>query len=108
MELKISARQIIRNILVYLYIIFFYSYIIYNFSFYVRITNKLEGWAMLVGETLLYIIVFIIVNHVIVKRVLSTKTLIIIEVLLILTVVTLIGSDLMYDECMHLKYLQSL
>lgn len=63
---------------------------------------------MLVGETLLYIIVFIIVNHVIVKRVLSTKTLIIIEVLLILTVVTLIGSDLMYDECMHLKYLQSL
>lgn len=106
--METGIRQIIRNILVYLYIIFFYSYIIYNFSFHVRLTNKLEGWAILVGETLLYIIVFIIVNHVLVKRVLSTKALIIIDVLLILTVLTLIGSDLMCDEYIHLKYLQSL
>lgn len=106
--MKSKFRRIIITILAYLYLIFGYSYIVYNFSFHVRITNKLEGWAVLVGETLLYIIVFVIINHILINRIIPKRLLIIIEVLLGITILTLIWSDFMYDEYLHFKYIQEL
>lgn len=104
--MKNKVKKIITTVLAYLYVILGYFYIVWNFSYHVRITNKPEGWIYLLAQTLFYIIIFAIVNHLLIKRILSNKLLIIIEALLLVSIFTLIISDFMYEEYLHLKYLQ--
>lgn len=46
-------------------------------------------------------------KHILIRRVISNKLLIIIEVLLIVSMLTLIISDVRYEEYLHYKYLLS-
>lgn len=96
--MKGNIRKIIITIIAYLYLIIGYVYIVYNFSYLVRIANKPMGWAMVVGQTLLYIIAYVIINFVIIKRILNKKLLIVVGVLLVVTILALFFSDIQYEQ----------
>lgn len=93
-------------LLAYAYIFFVYSYIIYYISYTVRITNKGMGWFSMVFNALLCYIAYAAINHLLIRKLISNKLLIIIEALLFVAMLTLIISDLMYDAYQDLKYLQ--
>lgn len=103
-----KSQNYIKYLLSYLYIFIGYCYIIYYISFHIRITNKLEGWAYMIAISLMYFVGYTLINHLLIKKILSTKLLIIIEVLLFVSMFTLIISDFMYEEYIHLKYLQGI
>lgn len=90
----------------YLYIFISFSYIIYYISYTIRITNKPEGWALMLFNALMYFIVYTTINHTIIRRIISNKLLIIIEALLFVAMLTLVISDWKYEDYLHLKYLQ--
>lgn len=50
---------------------------------------------------------YLIINHLFISKVLSHKSLIIIEALLFASMLTLIISDFRYDEYLHIKYMQN-
>lgn len=104
--MKKKTQNYIKYLLSFLYIFIGYCYIIYYISYHIRIVNKLEGWAYMIAIALLYFIGYSIINHLLIKRILSNKLLVIIEVLLFVSMFTLIISDFMYEEYRHLKYLQ--
>lgn len=101
-----KPHNYIIYLLSYLYIFIGYSYIIYYVSYNIRITNKLEGWAYMIAVALMYFIGYSVINHLLIKKILSNKLLIIIEVLLFVSMFTLVISDFMYEEYLHFKYLQ--
>ena len=105
--MKKNVQQIIKYIFSYLYLILGYSFIIYFLSYNIRIANKLEGWAVLIVLVLMCLIVYLIINHLLIKKVLSNKLLINIEILLIVSIITLIISDFRYEEYLHIKYIRS-
>ena len=76
-------------------------------SYYVCIANKPLGWACMIAIALTYFIVYTVINHILIRKVISNKLLIIIEVLLIVSMLTLIISDVRYEEYLHFKYIQS-
>lgn len=76
-------------------------------SNYVCIANKPLGWACMIAIALTYYIVYTVINHILIRKVISNKLLIIIEVLLIFSMLTLIISDVRYEEYLHYKYLLS-
>lgn len=89
-----------------LYLLVSYSLIIYYLSYTIRIANKLEGWVFMLFNTLLCFIAYIAINHIFIKKIISSKLLIFIEVLLFVAILTLIISDWMYEDYLHLRYLQ--
>lgn len=104
--MKKDLRKYIYFIITFIYLMLVYSYIVYNFSLYVRITNKPLGWFLLIAQTLMYIIIFAIINHIFIKKILSWKLLIIIELSLLITIITLILSDHGYEVYLENKYIQ--
>lgn len=89
-----------------MYLILGYSYIVYYISYTIRITNKLEGWAVMIGIVLLYFLAYMGINHILIRRILSNKLLIIIDVLLFVTLLTIVISDWEYEAYLHIKYQQ--
>lgn len=82
----------------YLFLLVPYMAIIFYFSFWVRITNKFLGWATLLIEILCYYAIYIVINHVIIRKFVPNKTIVIIETLLFLTVCTMCCSDVKYEN----------
>lgn len=101
-----KPHNYIIYILSYLYIFIGYSYIIYYISYHVRITNKPEGWAYMIAIALIYFIIYSVINHIFISKILSHKLLIIIEALLFVSMFTLIISDFRYEVYLHFKYIQ--
>lgn len=58
------------------------------------------------ATALLCFIVYIALNHIFIRKTISNKTLIIIEVSLFVAIITLLVSDWRYEAYLHLKYLQ--
>lgn len=104
--MKMKTRNLIIHVLSYLYIFIGYSYIIYYISYTIRIANKPLGWAFMIAFAIAYFIVYAIINHLFISKILSHKLLIIIEALLFVSLFTLIISDIRYEEYLHLKYIQ--
>lgn len=104
---KKKRDQYLLYVLAYTYIFIGFSGIIYYISYTIRITNKLEGWAVMLFNALLYFIAYAIINHLItIKTISSHKLLITIEALLFVAMLTLVISDWKYESYQHLKYLQ--
>lgn len=101
-----KPHKYIFYLLSYMYVFIGFSYIIYDLSYSIRIANKPEGWAVLMFCVLLSFIVYTAINHIFISRILSHKLLLIIEVLLFVSMVTLIISDVRYEEYCSLQYLQ--
>lgn len=104
--MKKNIRQNIKYIFAYLYLILGYLYFIYVISYTIRITNKPEGWAALLFFVLLCFIVYTAINHIFIRRIISNKLLIFIEVLLFFSMFTLVISDVMYEQYVHFRYIQ--
>lgn len=102
-----KLRNYIIYLLSYLYIAIGYSYIIFFISYYVRIANKPLDWACMIAIALIYFIVYTVINHILIRKVIANKLLILIEVLLLVSMLTLIISDFGYEEYLHYKYLLS-
>ena len=96
--MKKKPNNIIIYLLSYLYIFIGYSYIIYYISYNIRIANKSEGWACIIAIALMCFIAYLVVNHLLMSKILSHKLLIITEALLFVSMLTLIISDLRYEE----------
>lgn len=104
--MKKNMRQIIKYFCTYLYLILGYSFFIFYLSYRIRITNKLEGWLVLLIFLLLCFIVYTAINHIVIKRVISNKMLIVIEAMLFLSMFILVISDFRYEEFRHLQYIE--
>lgn len=101
-----KAQRYTKYLLSMMYLILGYSYIVYYISYTIRITNKLEGWAVMIGIVLLYFLAYMGINHILIRRILSNKLLIIIDVLLFVTLLTIVISDWEYEAYLHIKYQQ--
>lgn len=106
--MKRNYVQKIKYVLATLYLLFGYTHIIYYISYTVRITNKAEGWLYMIAVALFRYIVYVIINHVIIKRIVRHKVILLIEVLLFIAMLTLLISDLMYDHYIEIRYLKSI
>ena len=106
-NIKLKNFGYLSYILSYLYIFTGFACIIYYISYNIRITNKLEGWAVMLLIALLCFIAYTAINHIIISKIIPNKLLIIIETLLFVAMLTLIVSDWNYEYYLHLKYLQS-
>lgn len=104
--MKENVRKIIGIIIAYIYLLVGYSYIIYYVSYTIRITCKPLGWAMMLAIALMFFIAYVIINHILLRRILSKKLLVIVEVALLVSILTLVWSDISYEHCQHLMYLK--
>lgn len=98
--------QIIKYIITYLYLFLGYSFIIYYLFFNVRIAENLEEWLAMMLFVLLFFIMYTAINHIFTRRVIAQKLLITIEALLLVSIFTLIISDLRYEQYQHNMYLK--
>ena len=80
----------------YLYLFLGYACILYEFSYYVRTTSKPIGWMILNLETLALYLIYVAINDIIVKKVISTKILHVAEALLFISWVSVLWSDIMF------------
>ncbi len=105
-NVKKRRNKSILTILSYLYLFVGYSYIIYYISYYIRIANKPEGWVFMLFYALLCFGVYVVINHIFIRKIVPNKILIIIEVLLFVAMLILVISDLRYEVYRHLEYIQ--
>ncbi len=96
----------LRKLLSYLYIFTGFLCIIYYISYNIRITNKPEGWAIMLFNAVLCFIAYIAINHVFIRRIISNKFLIVIEALLFSAMLTLVISDVRYEVYLDQEYLR--
>ncbi|RLT75348.1 hypothetical protein D7V95_14290 [bacterium J10(2018)] len=96
----------LRKLLSYLYIFTGFLCIIYYISYNIRITNKPEGWAIMLFNAVLCFIAYIAINHVFIRRIISNKFLIVIEALLFSAMLTLVISDVRYEAYLDQEYLR--
>lgn len=105
-RLKKHRYKILKNILAYLYLFLTYTAIVYYFSFSIRIAIKPLSWFFLVLQMLGYFLLYVLLNHLFIRKVVSHKIMLIIEALLFIAIFTLIISDLRYEEYQHLQFLK--
>ncbi len=96
----------LRKLLSYLYIFTGFLCIIYYISYNIRITNKPEGWAIMLFNAVLCFIAYLAINHVFIRRIISNKFLIVIEALLFSAMLTLVISDVRYEAYLDQEYLR--
>lgn len=80
----------------YIYLLCVFAAIIYNFAYAIRIVAKPLGMIVLISQSIGYEIVYVIINHLFIKKVVSNKILIAIEVLLFIALCTVWWADIMY------------
>ncbi len=104
LNMKEKKHKRLLYVLSYLYIFFGFSYIINYISYHIRITNKPLGWVVLLFDTLVYFAVYIAINHILIRKVISSKLLLMIEALLFVAMLTLVISDLEYEIYLNYRY----
>ena len=82
----------------YAYLFISYIAITYNFSYKIRTAAKPLGDFILILDTSIYLIVYMAINHIVIKRIIPQKTLCIIEFILFITLCVLWWSDLMFEN----------
>lgn len=93
-----SKYRILMTYVSYCYAFITYIAIIYNFSYKVHIAAKPIGDIILIIDTLIYLIVYMVINHIVINRIIPKKTLCIIEFILFITLCVLWWSDLMLEN----------
>ena len=96
--MRVEKRHLIKTLCAYLYLLIGYVYITYNFSYTIRIAAKPEGWALLIIYSLGFFLVYIITNHIFTKKIVAKKLLIVIELSLLVSLFTILWSDLMFEN----------
>ena len=89
---------LLKRIISYLYLFISYAAIIYNFSYNIKIMAKPIGSLLLCLYTIGYCIIYAIINHLVIKIVVSNRVLLLIEWLLFVTLCVLWWSDIKYEN----------
>lgn len=96
--MKADIKHHIKLFISYLYLTIGYAFIIYDFSYSVRTAAKPIGWGMLIIFTFGYYSIYVLINHLIIKKIVADKILNVIDLLLFLSLITLIWSDIMFEN----------
>lgn len=97
--MKISKQNLLKSLkslFAYSFLIVGFEYIVFYYSYTVRCVPKPTEWITLLITTSLYYLFYITVNHLLIRRIVkwSVRT---INLLLLLTILTLIYSDLKFN-----------
>ena len=82
----------------YAYLYISYIAIIYNFSYKIEIVAKPIGEFLLILYTLAYFIAYVAFNHIVIKKIIPRRILLIIEFILFITLCVLWWSDLKLEN----------
>ena len=94
---KLRNKKSILQLLSYLYIYIGFYYMIFLASFRVRLAPKPIGWVLIQLILFVVFIMYVAMNHILIRRMISNKLLLIIEALLFVSIGTLIASDVMWE-----------
>lgn len=86
------ANQMLR-VAAYIYLFAGYIVLIYNFSYEIRIASKPVGLMILILYTFGCCVIYDLFNHLLIKKIIPSKILIVIEVMLIITLAILYFSN---------------
>ena len=98
MEISHMNKNIIYRIKkasAYIYLLCVFAAIICNFAYEIRIVARPIGMLVLICQSLGYEIIYFLINHLLIKRVVPNKMLIIVEVLLFIALCTVWLADIM-------------
>lgn len=93
MNLNANVKNKIPTIGAYVYLYIMHILMIYYYSYHIRITNWPLGVLHLSACTLGYYMLYLIINHLFIKKHIPKRTLIIIESLLLITLLTIYESS---------------
>lgn len=92
-NMKNLKMKRIKEVIAYIYLYACFVFFVFNFSYYLQISVKPLGSLMITVYFALLYIVFILINHLIIKRIIANKIILIIESILLLTLFALFNSD---------------
>lgn len=84
-----EKMKILKGIGAYLFLFATFLGIFYYFSYNAWVCCKPISLMFVIFKTVLFIILYVLINHLLIRKVVGVKTVIIIETLLILTLFTL-------------------
>lgn len=99
--MKWNIRKFIKRLLALLYIICSYIFITYFLSYNIREVNgePLSQWLIVIGAALMFYVVYVIINHLVIKRVFSEKTIVVADVFLLVNILILTVSGVVCVNC---------
>ena len=97
-RIKKNRYKIFKKVLAYIYLFLSYAAFVGYFSYSIRIANKPLGAFFLDLHVLCYFVVWTLLNHLILKKTVPHRVLLLIEILLFITLWTIFWSDLMYEN----------
>ena len=103
---QMKRPNYLRELLSYLYIFTGFLCIIYFISYNIRIAIKPLGWAIMLFIAVLCFIAYVTINHILIRRIISNRFLIVIEALLFSAMLTLVISDVRYEAYLDQEYLR--
>ena len=94
--MKYDIVKIIMKAAAYIYLFIAQAFIVFNFAYIIRFEGTYFGSHRLAVQTLVYVIAYIAINHLALGKLLSKKTLILIEALLLTTILSLLISNIAF------------
>lgn len=88
----------IQQIAAYTYLYLCYSIIVFDWSYKILTANKPLGLLFVSIHTLAYYLFYVIFNHLIIKRFISNRIIVIIEILLFVTIFTILFSNAVWEN----------
>ena len=94
--MKWDICKFIKRLLALLYIICSYVFITYFLSYNIRVVKgePLLQWLIVIGAALMFYVVYVIINHLVIKRVFSEKTIVVADVFLLVNILMMVVSSL--------------
>ena len=94
--MKWNICKFIKRLLALLYIICSYVFITYFLSYNIRVVKgePLLQWLIVIGAALMFYVVYVIINHLVIKRVLSETTIVVADVFLLVNILMMVVSSL--------------
>lgn len=93
-----NITHILRNVCAYLFLYASFMTIAYNSTFYLWVSTKPIGFFILIIFDILSVIIYGIINHIVIKKIVGLKTVVIFETILILLMVVLIFCNFRYEN----------
>lgn len=75
----------IRKIIAYVYLYIGFSYIIYYFYYHLRVSDTINEFSEMMFFNCISLSIYLLINHLIIKRTIKTNILLIFEYLLLFT-----------------------
>lgn len=87
-----------KQLLAYICLFICYIAIVFDWSYKILTANKPLGLLFVSMHTLAYYLFYVIFNHLIIKRFISNRIIVIIEILLFVTIFTILFSNAIWEN----------